>query len=83
MSAPPLKRPVLTCLNKQRHPDEFVARAAAMHSLERPDCDVDRLWVYRCPLCRGFHLSSRPQGRGHMVTVTNPVHTKTLNTQRN
>jgi len=73
MSAPPLKRPVLTCLSKQRWCDELAARAGAMHALERPGNTITRLWVYACPECRGWHLTSKGHGQRMMVTKTNPV----------
>jgi hypothetical protein len=78
MTAPPLKRPVLTCQRKLRWSDEFAARAAAMHRLEQPDQPLDRLWIYRCPMCAGWHLTSKRQATSMMVTAANPVHTKTM-----
>lgn len=48
------------CERKQRYSDEFGARAAGqvfseLHSV--------KLYVYPCKLCRGWHLTKRPQRR--------------------
>lgn len=74
MTAPPLKREVATCRNKRRHPDDPTARAAAMRAMEQHG-EAKRLWVYRCPQCNGWHLTSSNQGVGSLVTADNPVHT--------
>ncbi|MDI3304673.1 MAG: hypothetical protein QJR04_25325 [Burkholderia multivorans] len=49
------------CEDKNRYPDEFTARAAGIHYIERGD--VAALWVYRCPICRGFHLTRSDHGK--------------------
>lgn len=72
MTAPPLKPAQATCLKKRRFPDELTARAAAMWSIA--SSDVKRLWVYPCALCKGWHLTSKSQGRRWLVTEDNPVH---------
>lgn len=73
MSAPPVRQVVLNCAKKTRWPDEMSSRAGAMSSIERFG-GVDRLWIYRCPFCRGWHLSRNNAGRKWMVTKDNPVH---------
>jgi hypothetical protein len=73
VTAPPLKRPVLTCRRKKRHPDEFTARAAAMSAIEQHD-NAKVLYIYRCPECRGWHLTRRNNGVLVKVTADNPVH---------
>lgn len=67
MAAPPLKPRQLACANKRRYSDEFAARAAAQHviTVDSPE----RLWVYQCEFCRGWHLTSRKQGRRWLVTA--------------
>lgn len=61
------------CEAKRRHPDELLARAAAMRAIEIHN-ETDRLWVYQCPECRGWHLTKRNNGIGKMVTADNPIH---------
>jgi len=82
MSAPPLKKPVITCLNKQRHPDEFVARAVAMRALNHPKCSTDTLFVYRCKQCRGWHLTKSDNGISQKITADNPIHERNTNGYR-
>jgi hypothetical protein len=61
-----------TCKSKRRYSDEPEARAAGMVSLaERPG--QERLFVYLCPHCDGWHLTKSSQGRRAMVTADNPV----------
>lgn len=71
MTAPPLKKSRLACLNKHRHPDEFTARAAAMHQIQWKGAPV--LYVYQCDECRGWHLTRRNHGNSKKVTADNPV----------
>jgi hypothetical protein len=71
MSAPPLKGQRLTCRNKHRHPDEIIARAAAMDAITRYG-NVQVLYVYLCPECRGWHLSKKGNAL-YAVTKENPV----------
>jgi hypothetical protein len=61
------------CASKRRHPDELSARAHAMFALEEYG-NVRKLYVYRCPTCRGWHLTKSDNGRRLMVTADNPVH---------
>lgn len=49
------------CTGKARWPDEMSARAGALFSLENYG-GVDQLWVYRCALCRGWHLTKQKTG---------------------
>jgi hypothetical protein len=67
---------VVNCDHKRRHADECQARAAAMDRLSMPSVDVDRLWIYRCPVCNGWHLTSKHRSAATLVTQDNPVHTK-------
>jgi hypothetical protein len=48
------------CERKQRYSDEFGARAAGQVFGEKNQV---RLFVYPCRLCRGWHLTKRPQRR--------------------
>lgn len=48
------------CTGKHRWPDELSARAGALHSIEAFG-SAYALWVYRCPLCRGWHLTRNAQ----------------------
>ena len=49
------------CLTKTRYADEYSARAGAFHVLttERFHMTVDRMFVYKCPNCRGWHMSKK------------------------
>lgn len=67
MSAPPLKGNVLACSNKRRWCDEFAARAGAMDAINRYRV-ADRLWIYNCSYCRGWHLTKSNCGIDYMVT---------------
>ena len=85
MTAPPPKQIKVNCANKKRRPDEITARAAAMMQLKKIREDYALLsdemrrkhemkrvmYVYRCRLCDGWHLSSKgkPQWR---VTEDDP-----------
>lgn len=61
------------CLKKRRFPDEYVARAVAQETLGDPASDVDHLFVYRCPNCRGWHLTHKNHGeKAAAVTATDP-----------
>lgn len=70
MSAPPIKLVVHNCEKKRRFSDEFAARAAAQERLQQLG-QKDGLSVYRCPLCAGWHLTSKKNpGRYWRVTDT-------------
>jgi hypothetical protein len=43
------------CASKSRYPDELTARAAGQHYREHNE--TKPLFVYRCPNCRGYHLT--------------------------
>lgn len=58
MSAPPIKQVTFNCLKKRRFGDEYAARAAAQERLQFLG-RKDGLAVYRCPECRGWHLTSQ------------------------
>jgi hypothetical protein len=73
MTAPPVKKTVLNCRNKNRYPDECTARAAGMRSIEIHK-NAKRLYVYPCPECRGYHLTKVWHALAQMVTADNPVH---------
>lgn len=67
MSAPskfrgrPVEAVLRMCEDKNRYPDEFTARAAGAHYVERGDAEA--LWAYRCPICRGWHLTRKDHGK--------------------
>lgn len=59
-----------TCEGKKRWPCEITARAGAMAVIERNDPGTpDALYVYRCPTCRGWHLTKNRQKSSPPVTV--------------
>lgn len=58
------------CQGKHRWADELSARAGALGSLEqRPE--TGRLFTYRCPVCRGFHLTRSKQRGQTPVALDN------------
>lgn len=77
MSAPPIKVAVRNCQAKRRFSDEFAARAAAQERLQQLG-QKDGLSVYRCPLCAGWHLTSKKKApRYFRVTDTDVYPTLT------
>lgn len=48
------------CTSKHRWPDELTARAGAAFSIETIG-NVEKLYTYKCPYCRGHHLTRQPQ----------------------
>lgn len=49
------------CTSKQRYSDEYSARGSAQHALrQNRDQNAVRLWVYKCPGCRGWHMTKSP-----------------------
>ena len=58
VSTPPIKLVTFNCQKKRRFSDEFAARAAAQERLQQIG-QKDGLSVYHCPLCTGWHLTSR------------------------
>lgn len=63
------KKRVSSCLRKHRHPDEITARAAAMDAIQKYH-NVEKLHVYHCPVCSGWHLSKK--GQDTAITEANP-----------
>ena len=59
-----------SCQRKHRWPDEMSARAGALHSLEITD--TKKLWIYRCSICRGWHLTKLFTEAHLRVTKENP-----------
>jgi len=58
------------CKMKARFTDEPQARAGALIAIENPRHPkerVSRLWVYRCPHCFGWHMSSSDHGKRFCV----------------
>lgn len=53
------------CLSKNRYPDKLTACAAGAHFIET--MQVDGLWYYRCPICRGWHLTRQNHGKKRNV----------------
>ena len=47
-----------SCGRKRRYPSEVIALQAALHAMRR---GAPPLWVYRCTLCDGWHLTSHPR----------------------
>lgn len=72
MTAPPLKGQRRACANKHRHPDEFTARATAQFSITHHKA-ATVLWVYRCPACKGWHLTHKNGGAKWRVTADDLV----------
>lgn len=60
------------CESKHRHPDELTARAAAMDSIKRHQ-NARRLFVYRCGVCQGWHLTRRKVQKSVAVIEGDPV----------
>jgi hypothetical protein len=59
------------CLRKRRHPDEYVARCVALHSLGvNPKPGASVLFVYRCCNCRGWHLTKNASLNMGSIAVT-------------
>lgn len=46
------------CLSKVRFPDEHVIRARISQLYDQGALDKPKLWVYQCPNCRGWHMTS-------------------------
>jgi hypothetical protein len=68
MTKPRKRRTDPVCCGERRFSDEPEARAAAMVSLEeRPG--QERLFVYLCQHCDGWHLTRKHNGRRYMVVV--------------
>jgi hypothetical protein len=66
---------VESCKKKHRHPDELTARAAAMSSIQTHH-NVEKLHVYHCPVCSGWHLTKKGSDIDVAITEQNPFHEK-------
>lgn len=55
-----------SCEGKRRYADELDARAVGMNSAESSG---DKLYVYRCRFCRGWHLSKNARMNGKTYAV--------------
>ena len=53
------KRGHSSCGRKVRYVSEVVALRTAIANMRR-DRDI-KLWVYQCPYCSGWHLTSHPE----------------------
>lgn len=61
------------CGSKVRYADEFAAMAGGMRSID--NCrNVERLYTYHCPVCRGWHLTrSRQSSQRHEIRLENQL----------
>lgn len=66
MSAPKVNPEIAICQAKRRYSDELGARASASVICERTS--KDKLGVYFCRFCRGWHVTSLTTTRGWRVT---------------
>lgn len=62
-----INRP-MTCREKRNYPDEVSARAGALLSLEERG-NRSTLWVYKCPHCDRWHLTSKDSGKRRRVSI--------------
>lgn len=53
--------------SKRRFADQFAARASGSYLQAK---NGDRLWIYQCTACGGWHLTSKP-GRKEMAVTYN------------
>lgn len=60
------------CKAKRRYSDQAGARAAAMVAIHEIK-NRDRLWVYKCTHCFGWHLTHKNEGSRMLVTSDNPM----------
>lgn len=58
------------CERKHRWPDELMARAGALHVLEA--WGLPRMYIYKCSLCNGWHLTKLFTASHLKVTLENP-----------
>lgn len=74
MSTPPLKNKIaLSCQVKNRYSDESAARVSAQRAIAVHQTDAI-LWVYQCPICRGWHLTKSRQHGSEGVTEEELYH---------
>jgi hypothetical protein len=70
MTAPQRRNGILVstivrgCESKLRFADELTARAAGQHDGEKYQT---RMFVYQCHICRGWHLTRKPQRKPGMA----------------
>lgn len=49
------------CARKTRYATEIAARMGAQSVMTNPNLIApDQLWVYRCPVCTGWHCTKKP-----------------------
>lgn len=68
-----VEKSIIVCQRKRRYPDEISARVFAMNSIQQTD-ETLSLYVYRCNVCAGWHLT-----RFHVgvpVTANDPFYVK-------
>src|SRR3569832_302751 len=53
-------------LGERRYADEFGARGGAQYFCKARA--IPRVWVYRCPCCRGWHFTRKRKAERYMVT---------------
>lgn len=79
-AAPQRKRPIeltreqVICRSKQWFPDRGNAIKGAKWALNNGRCSV--LWVYKCDVCAGWHMTSREGDPRNQVTP--PAAARTL-----
>lgn len=56
-----------TCKEKRYFADQALARAHAQLSIHEQN--LKKLWIYKCPNCPGWHLTSCNQGEPMLVTA--------------
>lgn len=55
------------CATKRRYASEEAARAVGLYALEMGN--AERLWVYHCDGCRGWHLTKSSKSARFAVHV--------------
>lgn len=58
-----------SCTLKVKYPTEQVARVAAQVGVIKSHGRTERMWVYRCAFCDGWHVSGRFSKYGGAVTA--------------
>ena len=57
------------CTSKTRHPSEMIARMTAQKVIMRKRGSLNRMWVYPCEHCDGWHTTSVPSRTEWTVTL--------------
>lgn len=57
------------CRRKIRWANEFTAVAFALGWLERQPEKIKYVWTYRCPHCKGWHLTKSRQRNKEPITL--------------